>query len=48
MPMKRTGLNLPEKQLAQLKALSAKTGAPVSELVRRAIEAFLKKSKRAK
>jgi metal-responsive CopG/Arc/MetJ family transcriptional regulator len=46
--MKRTGLNLPEKQLAELKALSAKTGAPVSELVRRAINAFLKRSKKSK
>jgi predicted DNA-binding protein len=42
---KRTNINLPEEQIADLKALSKKTGAPVSELVRRAIDAYLKRAK---
>jgi predicted DNA-binding protein len=43
--MKLFNLMLPEDLLERLKALSKKTGAPVAELVRRAIEAFLKNSK---
>jgi predicted DNA-binding protein len=43
--MKRTNYYFPEQMLARLKALSAKTGTSVSELIRRAIEAFLKDNK---
>ena len=39
--MKRTALFLKEEQLAKLQKLSGKTGAPVAELVRRAIDAYL-------
>ena len=38
MPIRRTALFLKEQQLAKLQKLSEKTGAPVAELVRRAIE----------
>ncbi len=41
--MKRTNIWLADKHLKGLKKLSAKTGAPVSELVRRAIEEYLAK-----
>jgi predicted DNA-binding protein len=41
MPMKRTALFLKEAQIKKLKALSDKTGAPVAELIRRAIEKYL-------
>jgi predicted DNA-binding protein len=41
---KRTTVWLPEKLLARLKRLSHKTGAPMAELFRRAVEAYLKKS----
>jgi len=44
--MKRTDVWLPEDDLAKLKALSAKTGAPMAELIRRANEVYL--SKKAK
>jgi two-component system, NarL family, response regulator YdfI len=37
MAMKRTALFLKEQQLGKLQKLSEKTGAPVAELVRRAI-----------
>jgi predicted DNA-binding protein len=43
--MKRTNMHLKDDQIKRLKALSAKTGAPLSELVRRAIEEYLKKHK---
>ena len=39
--MKRTNIYFPEQQLEQLKALSAKTGLSVAELVRRSIDAYL-------
>jgi predicted DNA-binding protein len=39
--MKRTALFLREQQLDKLQKLSDKTGAPVAELVRRAIDAYL-------
>jgi predicted DNA-binding protein len=39
--MKRTALFLKEMQLAKLQKLSEKTGAPVAELIRRAIDAYL-------
>jgi predicted DNA-binding protein len=41
--MKRTTIWLPEDQEKKLKALWDKTGAPVSALIRKAIEAYLKK-----
>ena len=43
-PMKkRTTVWLPDKLLAKLKKVSRKTGAPMAELFRRAVEAYLKK-----
>ena len=39
--MKRTALFLREKQREKLQQLSEKTGAPVAELVRRAIDVYL-------
>jgi predicted DNA-binding protein len=41
MSMRRTALFLKEQQLEKLQKLSEKTGAPVAELVRRAIDAYL-------
>ena len=41
MLMKRTALFLKEQQLAKLQTLSEKTGAPIAELVRRTIDAYL-------
>jgi hypothetical protein len=43
--MKRTNTFLPEPMLAQLRTLSEKLDVPVSELIRRAIDEFLKKQK---
>ena len=40
--MTRTNIHLTSGQLAALKSLSLKTGAPVAELVRRAIAQYLK------
>ena len=42
MTMQRTALFLKEDQLKKLQALSDKTGAPVAELIRRAIDRYLK------
>jgi predicted DNA-binding protein len=41
MGMKRTALFLKEEQIEKLLMLSQKTGAPVAELVRRAIDKYL-------
>ena len=41
MTMKRTALFLKEEQLKKLLTLSEKTGAPVAELIRRAIDRYL-------
>jgi predicted DNA-binding protein len=41
MTMKRTALFLKEEQLKKLQKLSEKTGAPVAELIRRAIDKYL-------
>jgi Ribbon-helix-helix domain len=41
MLMKRTALFLKEQQLEKLQKLSEKTGAPIAELVRRAIDVYL-------
>ncbi len=43
--MHATRIYLKPEQLDRLKAQSAKTGAPVAELIRRAIDAYLKKVK---
>jgi hypothetical protein len=43
MYMKRTNIYLREDHLKKLKALSEHTGAPVSALIRKAIEEYLKK-----
>jgi predicted DNA-binding protein len=43
--MKRTALYLKEEQLKKLEAISEKTGAPIAELIRRAIDAYLEKAK---
>jgi len=40
--MKRTNIWLEDGHLKKLKALSEKTGAPVSALIRKAIEKFIK------
>jgi Ribbon-helix-helix domain len=40
MLMKRTALFLKEQQLEKLQTLTRKTGAPIAELVRRAIDAL--------
>jgi predicted DNA-binding protein len=39
----RLNINISEQQKDKLDKLSAKTGAPVAELVRRAIELYFKK-----
>jgi predicted DNA-binding protein len=44
--MKRTALFLKTEQLTKLQKLSARTGAPVAELVRRAIDLYLVSRKR--
>jgi predicted DNA-binding protein len=41
---KRTTVWLPETTVAKLKKLSAATGAPMAELFRRAVEAYLNRS----
>jgi predicted DNA-binding protein len=43
--MKRTNIWLAEGHLKGLKAISEKTGAPVSALIRKAIEEYLKKKR---
>jgi predicted DNA-binding protein len=42
MTMQRTALFLKTEQVAKLQALSERTGAPVAELIRRAIDMYLK------
>lgn len=44
--MERTALFLKEEQIKKLKKLSDKTGAPVAELVRRAIDRYLQERAR--
>ena len=49
MVMKRTALFLKEEQIKKLQKLSEKTGAPVAELIRRAIDRYLQeRSKKLK
>lgn len=43
--MKRTNYYYPEQMLARLKTLSERMGVSVSELIRRAIDEFLKRHK---
>jgi len=43
--MNRTNIYLPEQLKSALKSLSDKTGLSVAELVRRAIDEYLKKQK---
>lgn len=40
--MKRTAVFLKEEQLKKLQRLSEKTGAAVAELIRRAVDGYLK------
>lgn len=40
--MKRTNFFFPEDMLARLKIAKLKTGIPVSEIIRRAVETYLK------
>jgi predicted DNA-binding protein len=40
---KRTTVWLPEQLINRLKKLSAKTGAPMAELFRRAVEAYVRR-----
>ena len=42
-PMRRINLYMPKDQIKRLEAVSEKTGAPVAELIRRAVEAYLKR-----
>jgi len=41
--MKRTNIHLSDAQLKRLRELSEKTGAPVAEIVRRAVDEYLKR-----
>ena len=41
--MKRVNYHLSEQQIAKLKAESKRTGLTVAEIIRRAIDAYLKK-----
>ena len=43
--MIRVNIYLSAKQKAEVEKLSAKTGAPVAELVRRALDAYLKENR---
>ncbi|WP_083758062.1 ribbon-helix-helix domain-containing protein [Polaromonas naphthalenivorans] len=40
--MKRTNFFFPEEMLERLKAAKLHTGIPVSEIIRRAVETYLK------
>jgi len=44
----RTNIYLRPDQMKQLKALNEKTGAPVAELVRRALDEYLAKKEKEK
>jgi metal-responsive CopG/Arc/MetJ family transcriptional regulator len=44
--MERHNLFFPEEMIADLKRLSEETGAPMSELIRRAVKEYLDKRKR--
>jgi hypothetical protein len=42
MKMKRTNYHYPARTLARLRILKKKTGIPVNELIRRAVDRYLK------
>ena len=44
----RTNIYLTPDQMKQLKALNEKTGAPIAELVRRAVDEYLRKRAKEK
>ncbi len=44
--MKRTNIHLPEQTREALQALASLTGLSVAELVRRAVDAYIKKETR--
>ena len=44
----RTNIYLTKTELKKLRALSSETGAPVAELVRRAVDEYLEKCARKK
>jgi hypothetical protein len=46
MVMRRTALFLKQVQIKKLQTLSGKTGAPVAELIRRAIDRYLQERAR--
>jgi predicted DNA-binding protein len=46
MVMRRTALFLKQEQIKKLQTLSGKTGAPVAELIRRAIDRYLQERAR--
>ncbi len=43
--MKRTNIFLPQPTIDKLKALSKETGLSVAELIRRAVDEYLRKKK---
>lgn len=43
--MVRYGLRLPQELIDKLEAIRTKTGAPVNELIRRAVEYWLKEGR---
>lgn len=45
--MKRTSLFLGRKQVAELRKISEETGAPVAELIRRAVDEYVARRKAA-
>ena len=47
MRMKRTNLYLKAGQIKQLKAITRRTGAPVSDLIRRGIDEFIERHEAA-
>jgi predicted DNA-binding protein len=44
--MTRRNIHLSDEQIERLEKLSQKTGAPVAELVRRAVDEYLKRSEK--
>jgi len=43
--MKRYNVYLDESQIKKLQAMSEKSGAPIAVMIRRAIDAYLKRAK---
>ena len=48
LTMKRVNFHLTGKQISELKLLSKQNGLPVAELIRRAVDYFLKAQRRGK